>query len=45
VGWLPGWSGAEVDSLIRLAHARGLGIQSMAPHFHRRPAPAGLLLG
>lgn len=45
VGWLPGWSAAEVETLIQLAHTRGLGMQSIAPHFRRRPAPAGLLLG
>ncbi|MES2940550.1 MAG: PLP-dependent aminotransferase family protein [Pseudomonadota bacterium] len=45
VGWLAGWSAAEVDALVSLAHSRGLGVQSLAPFFHRRPAPAGLLLG
>lgn len=45
VGWLPGWSTAAVEQLVRLAHGRGVGVQSMAPYFHRDPAPAGLLLG
>jgi GntR family transcriptional regulator / MocR family aminotransferase len=45
VGWLPGWSDTEVEALIQRARTRGVGVQAIAPHFHRRPAPAGLLLG
>jgi GntR family transcriptional regulator/MocR family aminotransferase len=45
VGWLPGWSERRVRSLLALSHERGLGLQSIGPHFKRQPAPAGLLLG
>jgi GntR family transcriptional regulator/MocR family aminotransferase len=45
VGWLPGWSERRVRALVMLAHERGLGLQSIGPHFKRQPAPAGLLLG
>jgi GntR family transcriptional regulator/MocR family aminotransferase len=45
VGWLPGWSQRRVQALLMRAHERGLGLQSIGPHFKRQPAPAGLLLG
>lgn len=45
VGWLPGWSAPAVQALVELAGQRGLGVQSIAPHFRSRSAPAGLLLG
>jgi GntR family transcriptional regulator / MocR family aminotransferase len=45
VGWLRGWTERDVESLISLAQRRGVGVQSIGPHFRRQPAPSGLLLG
>jgi GntR family transcriptional regulator / MocR family aminotransferase len=45
VGWLPGWTQAGVQALVQHAHAQGLGLQSIGPHFHRPLPPTGLLLG
>ena len=45
VGWLRGWTERDVESLISLAKQRGVGVQSIGPHFRRQPAPSGLLLG
>jgi len=45
VGWLRGWSEPEVESLVGLALERGVGVQSIGPHFRRANAPCGLLLG
>jgi GntR family transcriptional regulator/MocR family aminotransferase len=45
VGWLRGWKERDVKSLITLAQERGVGVQSIGPHFRRQPAPSGLLLG
>ncbi len=45
VGWLRGWTEREVESLVGLALERGVGVQSIGPHFRHQPAPNGLLLG
>jgi GntR family transcriptional regulator/MocR family aminotransferase len=45
VAWLPQWTEARVQALVKLANDRGLGVQSIGPYFRRRSAPAGLLLG
>lgn len=45
VVWLPGYSRAEVDALIIDARTRGLGLFSVAPHYHDRAPASGLLLG
>lgn len=43
--WLPDYDDAQVDALIAGAHAAGLGLYSMTPYYHQRPAIPGLLLG
>lgn len=45
VAWLPGYDHAAVQELVDLAHARGLGLYPMAPHYLNAPARPGLLLG
>lgn len=45
VVWLPTYDHAQVDTLIENAHQRGLGLYSMAPHYHTRPPTPGLMLG
>lgn len=45
VAWLPGYDQTRVDALIELAHERGLGLYSMAPHYQHAPPRQGLLLG
>lgn len=45
IAWLPGRSEAEVRRLVEVAAARGLGLYSVAPHFHGAPPCAGLLVG
>jgi len=43
--WLPGYDQAQVRELIELAHERGLGLYSMAPHYIDEPQRPGLLFG
>jgi len=45
VGWLPAWSERQVQALVATARQRGLGLHPISPHYRRRPAPSGLLLG
>jgi GntR family transcriptional regulator/MocR family aminotransferase len=45
VGWLPGWSAAQVQALVGRALERGLGLHPIGPHYLIHPAPPGLLLG
>lgn len=45
VGWLPGFSPAEVEDLRAVAAARGLGVHAIGPHYHAPPPTQGLLLG
>jgi GntR family transcriptional regulator / MocR family aminotransferase len=45
VAWLPGYDHAQVQQLIDLAHERGLGLYSMAPHYIHAPSRPGLMLG
>ncbi|HUK63428.1 MAG TPA: PLP-dependent aminotransferase family protein, partial [Dongiaceae bacterium] len=42
---LPGWSGQDVDDLVRLAAGVGVGIYPGAPFYLRPPATPGFLLG
>lgn len=43
--WLPDYDHVQVDELITLAHERGLGLYPIAPHYQKRPAIPGLILG
>lgn len=43
--WLPRYDQAQAQELVDLAHERGLGIYSMAPHYIDAPQRPGLLLG
>jgi GntR family transcriptional regulator/MocR family aminotransferase len=43
--WLRGFDRERCDALIELARTRGLGLQSIAPHYLRPPRRSGLLLG
>jgi len=45
VGWLPGWTSLQVEALAARAAGHGLGLHPIGPHYRRRPAPQGLLLG
>ena len=45
VVWLRHYDYALADALIALAHSRGLGLHPMAPHYLKRPARPGLILG
>jgi GntR family transcriptional regulator / MocR family aminotransferase len=45
VGWLPGWTAADLQTLVAHARFRGLGLHPIGPHYLSAPAPAGLLLG
>jgi GntR family transcriptional regulator/MocR family aminotransferase len=45
VAWMPGYSHAQVDTLIALARQRGLGLYPIASYYHTPPATPGLLLG
>ena len=45
VAWLPGYDDARINVLITLAHERGLGLYSIAPHYNEPPATPGLMLG
>jgi GntR family transcriptional regulator / MocR family aminotransferase len=45
VAWMPRMTHAQCDALIALASAQGLGLHPVAPHFNKRPAIPGLLLG
>ena len=45
VAALPGFDAAQVQTLIRAAERRGLGLHSLAPHYESPPAVQGLLIG
>jgi len=45
VVWLRKYDYASVDTLIALAHERGLGLHPIASHYVRRPPYPGLMLG
>ena len=45
VAWLDGYDQARADALVAHAHARGLGLHPMAPHYLSPPPRPGLLLG
>jgi len=45
VGWLPGWPGSRMSSLVEAALTRGLGLHPIAPYYAAAPPSAGLLLG
>ena len=43
--WFPRLSHAQLDRLIELGAARGLGLHPVHPHYRVRPARPGLLMG
>lgn len=45
VGWLPGWHGSRMPSLVEAARSRGLGLHPIAPYYAGTPPCSGLLLG
>lgn len=45
IAWMPRMTHAQCDALIALASALGLGLHPVAPHFNKRPAVPGLLVG
>jgi GntR family transcriptional regulator/MocR family aminotransferase len=45
VGWLRGYDRVRTEALVALAHARGLGLYPMAPHYSNPPQREGLILG
>ncbi|CAM3695104.1 PLP-dependent aminotransferase family protein [Roseateles saccharophilus] len=45
VGWLPGWPGHRMSSLVEAAQSCGLGLHPIAPYYAGTPPCAGLLLG
>lgn len=45
VAWMPDYSYAQVDMLIALAMARGVGLYPIAPYYQTPPPVPGLLLG
>ncbi len=45
VAWLEGYDHERAEMLIEYAHARGLGLYPMAPHYFVPPPCPGLLLG
>ncbi|SFR95012.1 GntR family transcriptional regulator / MocR family aminotransferase [Dyella sp. OK004] len=45
VAWLRGYDYARAEALIDYAHEHGLGLHPMEPHYFKRPAQPGLILG
>ena len=45
IGWLPSYRFDQLDKLIEIAAARGLGLYSLVPYFSGKPPMPGLLLG
>lgn len=45
VAWLPDYDHAQLDTLIRHAHQRGLGLYPVSPCYHSKPTVPGLVLG
>lgn len=45
VGWLPGWTTQQLETLVLQARERGLGLHPIGPHYAQPPEWPGLLLG